>query len=382
MSRRPASILPGGVVEHNDDVEMDSAGSEQDDVPVAAAEGDETGRESSDEKPDPSSPTAPAPPQEPQQFDDPNLLASYPIYLSTSLPASSKLHLLQYPTYPRKQPLPVPESSRQRGLTQAIRWRPNAGWIHVELPLDLRRSVYDVEKGGVMGRGVAAAGGEIGNSKNDGEDEEGNVTDSRRKKKRVQPKQEDEELGEQTKRLEKIRLESDVMPNMTKYCVGVMRDQALHLTHLDRVVQLRPSMHHLDGLDILEAQEKRSTARLHGAGEDSDAEGAEAEQAKEQAAKKKKAMSYNVSFQGDGGRGPGGPGGGGANTSEKDQLMASKRRAEAEEWVDLEWRDLHGRAQHRSEVLNLFSSQLFAGSKTKLKCKTKPRDYLPERQTP
>lgn len=100
-------------------------------------------------------------------------------------------------------------------------------------------------------------------------------------------------------------------------------------------------MHYLDGLDVLEAQAKRSTARALDIEGESDVERTEAERAKEQAAKKKKVMSYNVSFQGEGGRrGSAGPVG--AGMSDKDHLMASKRRAEAEEWVDLEWRDMHG----------------------------------------
>lgn len=165
--------------------------------------------------------------------EDTELLASYPIYLSTSLPPSSQLHLLQYPTYPRKQPLQVPDSSRQRGLVRAIRWRPKAGWIHIELPLDLRRSVYDEERGREMAKGVPMAGGEIGIKNkgagdSDADNEEGGPPLGRRKKKRpLQPKIEDNETMGLDKKLERIRLESDVMPNMTRYCVGVMRDREL-----------------------------------------------------------------------------------------------------------------------------------------------------------
>lgn len=161
--------------------------------------------------------------------DDPNLLASYPIYLSNSLPSTSELQLFQYPTYPRRQPLPVPTSSRQRGLNQAIRWRKNAGWVQVELPLDLRKSVYDEEKGSEMGRGAQHLGKEIGaqRAKADESDEDEKPGKKRRKDKKGKGRaaEEEEEERNRPKRLEKIRLESDLMPNMTKYCVGVMRNR-------------------------------------------------------------------------------------------------------------------------------------------------------------
>ncbi|PWN28824.1 hypothetical protein BDZ90DRAFT_217884 [Jaminaea rosea] len=315
---------------------------------------------------------------------DPDLLASYPIYLSTSLPPSSFLHLLQYPTFPRNQPLPVPDVARQRGLTQAIRWRPQSGWVQVELPLDLRRSVYDEEKGGEMGKGAHAAGGEIGSKTTQADSDDDDISSGKRSgKKKKKAKKEEEAMDldglAPPKRLEKIRLESEVMPPMTHYCVGVMRDQALHLTHLDRVVQLRPSMHHLDGLDTMEAQAKRMEAKANADEEGSDND----EAAAAAAAKKKKPTSVNVTVKGEAGQsggqpGRGGPGGGAGPMDAKDTLMAAKRLAEAENWVDLEWRDAQGR--HAGEVKNIMAAQLFAGSKRELKCTTKARDYLPPKE--
>lgn len=196
---------------------------------------------------------------------------------------------------------------------------------------------------------------------------------------------------------------------------------ALHLTHLDRIVQLRPSMHHLDGMDAIDAEEKRNSARRGAGGfttgdeeeAGGDEEGASAAAAA--AAKKKKAQSVNVSIKDGGaaGGGRGGQGGQGTTQDSKDQLMQSKRAAEGEDWIDLEWRDSQGRVstlslrwrdprsvfdpifdrfeltftsfvlfydfapQHKSEVHGVLSSQLFAGSKTELTCRTRPRDYLP-----
>lgn len=315
--------------------------------------------------------------------DDPNLLASYPIYLSNSIPPTSELQLFQYPTYPRRQPLPVPLSSRQRGLQQAIRWRKQAGWVQVELPLDLRKSVYDEEKGNQMGRGAQHLGKEIGQS--DGEDDEEDQKPGTKKRRKDTKKgkskakvDDDDDLDDPrsaSKRLEKIRLESDLIPNMTKYCVGVMRDQALHLTQLDRVVQLRPSMHHLDGLDAIDREDKRSAARYSAAAtaqtddEESDAP-AKAQQKKAAAAASAASQGYSVSVRVAGSRDGAGP-------SAQEALMAAQHRAEAEKWLELKWKDMYGMDRDKRDVQEVMSQQLFADNKTRLRCVTRPADYLP-----
>ena len=75
------------------------------------------------------------------------------------------------------------------------------------------------------------AGGEIGSKSNtikDSDDDDDDIgSSSRRKRKKQKAKQEDamDVDGSLPKRLEKIRLESDVMPPMTHYCVGIMRDR-------------------------------------------------------------------------------------------------------------------------------------------------------------
>lgn len=151
--------------------------------------------------------------EEEDKYDDPNLLASLPIYLSNSLPATSRLALFQYPTYAKGSPLPVPESAKTRGLSESARWRPKADRVEVELPLDLRGSVYNAERGAEMGQGVAH-GGSIGAEDTKVKKESGVTGSSSRKGKEK----------ESTKRLEKTRLESTLVPHQTKYLVGVIRD--------------------------------------------------------------------------------------------------------------------------------------------------------------
>lgn len=145
---------------------------------------------------------------------DPNLLASLPVYLSASLPQTSRLSLFQYPTYPKDSPLPVPDSARSRGLREAARWRPKADRVEVELPLDVRQNVYNLEKGQEMAKG-AEHGGSFGEKKV--KKEPGSRRDREREK----------EKEKAPKRLEKTRLESQLVPNQTRYFVGVIRDGEL-----------------------------------------------------------------------------------------------------------------------------------------------------------
>lgn len=167
---------------------------------------------------------------------DPNLLASYPIYLNTSLPSTSSLHLLQYPTFPRRSGLPLPRSAAEKGVKRAIRWRPESGWVHVEVPLDNRSRVYDRERAEEMGKGAGKAGGEIGSrdsrkkNESDSEDEWGGSSSKKRRDERSGGSRKGKEKmrERENKMLEKMRLEGDVMPNLTTYCVGVIKDSECH----------------------------------------------------------------------------------------------------------------------------------------------------------
>lgn len=237
---KPLSIVPGRSSSSAVQIDDDDAGDDDvqmadDDAPpcnqnVDSTQGD-NGTASSSVHPAQNDDDQDAKPE----FDDPNLLASYPIYLSHSVPSTSSLQLFQYPTYPNRAPLPLPNYSKERGLTHAIRWRPNAGWVQVELPLDLRAALYHKEKGEEMAKGADKMGGQIGSGDpagNDAEDEDALPWARRRgNKKSSRAADSDEEMAGiggakgPSRKLEKMRLESEVMPHMTKYCVGVMRDR-------------------------------------------------------------------------------------------------------------------------------------------------------------
>lgn len=260
---------------------------------------------------------------------DGDRIASLPVYLSDSLPATSTLHVMQYPTYPRGRPLPVPDSARSRGMSERLRFKPGSNHVEVELPLDMRPAVYNLDRGIDMAKGA--------NPDEDAEDEAAGSSSSRRPKVKREPGLSSlahHHTPAVDKRLERTRLKSSLVPNQTNYLVGVVRDGALHLTPLHSILQLRPSMHYLDGLDDLADAEKRRVPS-GGGGDGEEEEGGEAAAA---AAPAKKVQNINVTIRG-GPDGPGGGRGGAGPMDSRDLLMAAQREAEAEKWVNLDWRN-------------------------------------------
>lgn len=315
---------------------------------------------------------------------DSELVASLPVYLSKSLLSGSSLHVFQYPIYPRDRPLPVPYSAAARGLKISSRWRPRANRVEVELPLDVREEVYNTDRGVEFGAGAdvlaqkqaradAAHGGTSSM--------EASSSSSRSRVKKE--KEEEAQANRGPKKLEKIKLESTQVPNATEYMVGVIRDQALHLTRLESIVQLRPSMNYLDAIDEAREAEKRrdraAAAGEIGSDEEDEDELIEMEAPREGSTRSKKkevkkptAQTLSVALRTDpNAKKGGGMGMGGGISEARDQLMAAQREADAERWVDLEWRD-----ERSQEAQQIFDTQLFAESKTPLVCKTKPREYL------
>ncbi len=260
--------------------------------------------------------------------------------------------------------------------------------MEVELPLDVREEVYNTDRGVDFG-----AGAEIISQKQaraDAAHGGPSSSDAAASSSRTRVKKEKEEEAQASrgpKKLEKIKLESTQVPHATEYMVGVIRDRALHLTRLESIVQLRPSMNYLDAIDeAREAEKRRDRAALAGEiGSDEEdeeeliemeapGEGSSRSKAKKDV-KKPTAQTLSVALRTDpnakkgGGMGMGS--GSGSGSEARDHLMAAQREADAERWIDLEWRD-----ERSHEAQQIFDAQLFAGSKTPLTCKTKPREYL------
>ena len=219
--------------------------------------------------------------------------ASIPVFLNRSLPEGARLELFQYQLYPRGRPLPVPASAAQRGQRVASRWRPHANRVEIELPLDMRETVYNREKGAALAEACAPMGaigvpGETAIKQERG-------------------------IDAPPPRFDRIRLESADVPNATRYFVGTVHNNEMHLTPLDAVLQLRPSMQHVDMLHQADEHERRRAAA---GGSDE-----EAEQPQEQ----QRVVSLNVSLRSD------------ARSARTG--AHSSRDAEAERWLDLQWCD-------------------------------------------
>lgn len=191
----------------------------------------------------------------------------------------ARLELFQYPLYARGQPLPVPATAAQRGQRVTARWRPHADRIEVDLPLDMREAVYDQERGAEMGAPLAAV---------------------------------KQESDAPAPRLDRIRLESALVPNATQYMVGTVADGALHLAPLHSVLQLRPSMQHIDAMQEAADAERRRD------GDDDERRGG--------------VVALNVAVRADG-------------APDGADALAAERAAEAERWLDMHWTEnAHARA--------------------------------------
>lgn len=134
---------------------------------------------------------------------DTDLMASLPVYLSSSLPESARLQLFQYPLYPSGRPLPVPASAAQQNQHIASRWRSNANRVEIDMPVDMRETVYDADKGAAIGDACKRIGRM--------QDIDGGIK---------------REGNADPPRFDSMRLDSAAVPNATQYVVGVIHNSA------------------------------------------------------------------------------------------------------------------------------------------------------------
>lgn len=170
--------------------------------------------------------------------DDP-VVAILPVHFTTAL--ASDLHLLQFPLLYRS--LRVPPSAAESGKRIRARYKPRARRLEVQVPVDVRKEVWNPDKGLEYGRARAE------------EDVEQNISE---KKKSKEPEKE-HRLNDVTLRGEKIVQKGD-------YILGMVRDGHLHLHPISQTHQLRPSLTYLD---VLSKQSKRTQAS---GGDESDSE--------------------------------------------------------------------------------------------------------------
>ncbi|GJJ09479.1 hypothetical protein Clacol_003702 [Clathrus columnatus] len=159
--------------------------------------------------------------------DDP-IVAILPVLFTTTL--APNLHLHQFPLLYRS--LQVPPSASESGKRIRSRYKPRSGRLEVQVPVDVRKEVWNPDKGLEFGRARA--------------EEDAERSFSERKKVR----QTDTEH-----RLNDVRLRSERIAERGDYMLGIVRDGRLHLHPISQTHQLRPSLTYLD---VLSQQLKRS----------------------------------------------------------------------------------------------------------------------------
>ncbi|KAI8354019.1 Sin-like protein conserved region-domain-containing protein [Blakeslea trispora] len=161
--------------------------------------------------------------------EEDEVLAEYPIYLTNEL--SKYLYMFQFPM--RSVPF------NGRNGPNAARIKPRARMVELDLPLDTRSPNYSTERGEDFAMGLNDKVIKTAYDRRMEEHEEelmGHGYNRTQKKK-------EEEL------LDKMTLTSTEVPSQTKYVVGVIRNDELHITPINTTVQLRPGFKYIDKID-------------------------------------------------------------------------------------------------------------------------------------
>ncbi|KAK5059796.1 hypothetical protein LTR84_009679 [Exophiala bonariae] len=185
--------------------------------------------------------------------DDDPVVASYDVFLtephSENDTSTSKLFLFQYPAH-RSNKRPYNASRNQ--TPTALRVKPKSGFVEVDVPILLQEN-YNILVGEKYGKAVADsrtlhAGGAHGLA--------GGFTSSAHSRMRDVPPQED--FLAMPPVLQTQSLGGKIVPPSARdpiYLLGCFRQNQIHLSQLDAVVQMRPQLHHIDAQ---EEQQKRA----------------------------------------------------------------------------------------------------------------------------
>ncbi|CEP08103.1 hypothetical protein [Parasitella parasitica] len=258
--------------------------------------------------------------------EEDEVLAEYPIYLTTEL--SKYLYMFQYPM--RSIPFTVKTGP------SAARLKPKAKMVELDLPLDTRSTNYSTERGEDFAMGLNDKTIKTAYDRRMEEHEEelmGHNYKAPRK---------EEEL------LDKMTLTSINVPSQTKYVVGVIRDEELHLTPVNTTIQLRPGFKYIDKID---EKWKAANKRI---------QDVEKQEEKKRETDANTAQTVQVSVK---------------NTEREGNLRRNLysmavRNAEEEDWQPIVYYDEHSLQAEK------VSEKLYSTTKETLTCKTTNADYL------
>lgn len=188
--------------------------------------------------------------------DDP-VVASYDVYLTDPLSSNeantSRLFLLQYPAH---RPYSKPYNATGKQTPTALRVKSKSGFVEVDIPILLHEN-YNASTGEKYGKAVADSrtihlGGTHGLA--------GGFTSSAHSRLRDVPQHED--FLSSSPFLRTQTLGGKIVAPTARdpiYLLGCFRQNQIHLSHLDAVVQMRPQLHHIDAEDEL-SQKRAQTS--------------------------------------------------------------------------------------------------------------------------
>ncbi|KAK4055274.1 hypothetical protein OIV83_000556 [Microbotryomycetes sp. JL201] len=313
---------------------------------------------------------------ESDEEDDP-VVRELPVFYAPKLVSS--LTLLQYPDRqprpetahpllpPALRPDNAPDSDSddedEAAAPLQARLKPVSQHLELDVPIERTRDRFDDERGKELATGVI--------------DPKYAVLDQPLQKKTRGAKR--PELDEETanalrherdeRRLQKITYASSVVPDITNYLVGVVKEDGLHLSPVTQTFQMRPKLTYLDNMVALERRRKRE-AKID---EDADSEGdiSDTEIKKEEAKAVQMTVKANADSTSGGlyGKGGSGPGNGRAGA----ELFAPLRAEEGESWTTIS--HYHAKTPQASVMLSdlLVSEQ---GATKTLSSTTLPKEYL------
>ncbi|KAM0755980.1 hypothetical protein T439DRAFT_362041 [Meredithblackwellia eburnea MCA 4105] len=305
--------------------------------------------------------------------DDDEVIQRLPVFYTPHF--LSSLTLLQYPDRPPRpntqHPLLPPslrpdnidddddnaEQLRKRSKI-GVRYKPRSQHLELTVPLETTPARWSEMEAAKFAKGLP--------------DPEGEKAEKEKEKKRGRKRKEDPaEVEEErqrlqderdARRLETMTFASLSVPDVTNYLVGVMKDDALHLTPVTQTYQLRPSLNYLDQIVVNERRAKREAQRKDD-DDDSDAEVSDTELKAEAA----KAVQVSIK-QGTAGGKMASSGGGNGRAGAG--LFQPLRMMEAESWVELE--HLHAQTHQAEQAFEY----MYAQKTQPLSSTTKPKEYL------
>ncbi|KAL2438458.1 hypothetical protein ABEF95_009303 [Exophiala dermatitidis] len=182
--------------------------------------------------------------------DDP-VIASYDVFLTEPISSNAKessrqLYVLQYPSH---RPYTKPYNATRSQTPTALRLKPNTGFVEVDVPI-LTQEYYNEYTGEKFGKAIAESrtlqsGGSHGLA---GGFNAGSTQT------RIKDVPMHDQHNSEVNYLVTQTLGGKIVTPDTRdpiYLVGCFKQNQIHLSHVDAVVQMRPQFHHIDAEDEL-----------------------------------------------------------------------------------------------------------------------------------